>query len=115
MLTRPVSRAMVFRWHSQFVVSEELTEDAERSGRLGTTKTNKNIARVAAVLKDDRYASCRMIVESTGIPKTIVHCILSDDLKKRKLCPPFVPHVLTAEQREQRVVHTKYLIIPVLS
>ncbi len=47
------------------MVYEEPTEDAEWSGRLGTMKTNENIARVTAVLKDDRRASCRMIVEST--------------------------------------------------
>ncbi len=49
------------------------------------------------------------------ILKTIIHCILSDDLKKRKLCAWLVPHVLTAEQWEQRVVHAKDLTIPVLS
>ncbi len=40
-----------------------------------------------------------------GIPKTIVHHILSNDLKKRTLCAQFAPHVLIAE----RVVHTKDL------
>ncbi len=38
-----------------------------------------------------------------------------DDLKKQKLCAQFVPHSLTAEQWEQRVVHTKNLTILVLS
>ncbi len=47
---------------------------------------NENIARVAAVLKNNRRVSCRMIVESTGISKTIIHHILCDDLKKQKLC-----------------------------
>ncbi len=88
-------------------------EDAEWSRRPGTTKTNKNIARVAAVLKDDCCASCRMIAESTGIlKKTIVHRILSDDQKKQKLCARFVPHALIAEQWEQRVVHAKDLNMP---
>ncbi len=65
-----VSRATVFQWHSQFVVNEELTEDAERSRRLlRTIKTNENIARVVVVLKDDSCASCRMIAESTGYQK----------------------------------------------
>ncbi len=35
-----MSRAMVFCWHSQFAAGEESIEDAERSGRLGTTKTS---------------------------------------------------------------------------
>ncbi len=56
-----VSGATLFRWHSQFVAGKELIEDAEWSGRLGTMKMNKNIARVGAVLKDDNRAGCRMI------------------------------------------------------
>ncbi len=109
-----VARTMVFRWHSQFAVGEESIEAPEWSGRPGTQQMNENIAWVAAVLKDNSRASCCMIVENTGILKTIIHHILSDDLKKQKLCARFVPHALTAEQREQHVVHAKDLTIPVL-
>ncbi len=78
-----MSRDMVFRWHSWFVVGKESIADPERSSRPGTMKMNENIARVAAVLKDNRCGSCRMTAESTyGILKTIIHRILSDDLKK---------------------------------
>ncbi len=72
-----VSRATVFRWQSQFVVDEELIEDEH--WKIGN---NENMAQVAAVLKDDHCASCTMISDSTGILKTIVHHMLSDDLKK---------------------------------
>ncbi len=78
--------ATVFQWHSGFAAGEESIEDAELSGRLETEKINENIARVAAVLKDDHRASCRLIEESIEGTKNIVHHILSDDLKKRKLC-----------------------------
>ncbi len=103
-----MSRAMVLPGYSPFEAGEESIEDAEQRERRGTTKTNENNAPVAAVLKDNRLASCRMIVESMGIWKTIVHCILSD--LKKKLCARFVPHALTAEQREQCIVHAKYLL-----
>ncbi len=36
-----MSRATVFRWHSLFVASKESIEDAEQSGRSGTTKMKK--------------------------------------------------------------------------
>ncbi len=78
-----VLRATVFRLHSRFAVGEESTEDAEWSGRPKTIKTNENITRMAAVLKDDCSDSCRIIAESRGIPKTIVHRILSDDFKNK--------------------------------
>ncbi len=60
-----VLRATVFQWHSRFVVGEESIEDTEQSGRPWTMKMNENIAWVAAILKDVRSASCRMIAEST--------------------------------------------------
>ncbi len=31
--------ATVFQWHSQFAAGEESIEDAEQSGKPGTTKT----------------------------------------------------------------------------
>ncbi len=48
------------------MAGEESIEDAERSGRLGTMKSDENITRVATILKDNHCASCRMIKESTG-------------------------------------------------
>ena len=45
-----------------------------------------------------------MIAESLDIPKTVVLRILKEDLGKRKLCARFVPHSLTSEQREDRVI-----------
>ncbi len=36
--------------------------------------------------QDGAKAGCRMMAESKGIPKTTIHCILSDDLKEQKPC-----------------------------
>ena len=105
-----MSRAIVFRWYNLFAEGRESVEDDERSGRPCVTKSNENIAKVAAVLKDHRNASCRLIEELTGIPKTIVQRIIRNDLKKRKLCARFVPHALTAELRQQRVSHAHDLL-----
>ncbi len=106
-----VSRATTFRWHSRFAVAEESIKDAEQSGRLGTMKTNENVARVATVLKDDCHASCRMIKESTGYqkPSFTAFCLM---IRKNKNCARFVSYVLTAEQWEQRIVRAKDLTIP---
>ncbi len=62
---------------------------------------HKNIVNVADILKEDRRSLCRLIAEWTGIPKTIVQLILCEDLQKWKLCTWFVPHALTAKQKEQ--------------
>ncbi len=44
------------------------------------------MARVTAALKDNLHVSCRMIAESTGIPKTVVHRILTDDENTKTVC-----------------------------
>ena len=51
-----------------------------------------------------------MIAESLNIPKTVVLRILKEDYGKRKLCACFVPHSLTHEQREDRVISCQDII-----
>ncbi len=70
------------------------------------TKMDASVAQVAAVVKKDHRVGCWMTEEKTRIPKTNVQKILHDNLKKRKICPTFAPHGLTAEQCYQRVAHT---------
>ncbi len=36
-----------------------------------TTRTRRNIARIADIFKEDRLSLCRLKVEQMGIPKTI--------------------------------------------
>ncbi|KAL4112628.1 hypothetical protein QTP88_016377 [Uroleucon formosanum] len=102
-----MSRATVFRWHSQFSSGRESFDDEQRCGRPSTTKTDENIARVSAVLNEHRNVGCRLVEELTGIPKMVVQRIIREDLGKRKLCARFVPHALTTEQRQRRVSHAK--------
>ncbi|XP_064488498.1 uncharacterized protein LOC135400592 [Ornithodoros turicata] len=45
--------------------------------------------------------------ELTGLPKTSVHRILTEDLQKRKLCARFVPHVLTSGQKRAGLEHCR--------
>ena len=68
------------------------------------------IAAVADLVKNDRRISSMMIAESLNIPKTVVLPILKEDLGKRNLCAPFVPHSLTSEQREDRVTSCQNII-----
>ncbi len=74
-----------------------------------TIKTCENIVPLADILKKDRWSSCKLIAEWTGIPKTIVQQILRKDLQKQKLCTRFVLYALTAEQKEQRIRLTTLL------
>jgi hypothetical protein len=74
------------------------------------TRTKVNIAAVADSVKNEHQIALRMIAESLNIPKTTVCHILKGDLGKRKLCARFVPHCLTPEQREDRVISCQDII-----
>ncbi len=78
--------ATVFHWYNVFLEWRESIRDESRSERLMTTRTRKNIARVANILKENRRSLCRLIAEQMGIPKTIAQQILREDLRKWKLC-----------------------------
>jgi len=63
------------------------------------------------MVKNDCQIASRIIAESLNIPKTVDLWILKEDLGKRKLCACFVPHSLTPEQREERVVSHQDIIM----
>ncbi|XP_054724253.1 histone-lysine N-methyltransferase SETMAR-like [Uloborus diversus] len=80
-------------------------EDDPRPGHSVTVRNDENIEKVAEILRNDRYVSTRLIEEVTGIPKSTVHLILTENLGKRKVFARFVPHTLTNDQKHCRVEH----------
>ncbi len=69
-------RATTFQWHGLFTSGKESVKDEERRRRPTKTKIIENIAQVEQAFKKDPPVSCRMIVENTGILKTVVQYIL---------------------------------------
>jgi len=51
-----------------------------------------------------------MLAESLKISRAVVLRILKENLGKRKLCARFVPHDLTSEQKEDRVISCQDII-----
>lgn len=55
--------------------------ESTKAGReAGQTLHDENIARVVAVLKEHRSASCRLVQELTGVPRIIVQRIVKNGL-----------------------------------
>ena len=52
-----------------------------------------------------------MITDRLNIGKKTVHRIVTEDLGKRKICARFVPHALTTEQKQERVVYCQDLLL----
>ncbi|GFT09586.1 histone-lysine N-methyltransferase SETMAR, partial [Nephila pilipes] len=51
-----------------------------------------------------------MIAESLNMSVGSVFTIMTEDLKKKKLCARFVPHTLTTDQKEHRIASSEDLI-----
>jgi hypothetical protein len=105
-----LDRPNVFRCYSWFRNGRDLVEDDERSGRPKSTQTEVNIIAVADLVKNDRRIASRMRTSSLNIPSAVVLRIMKEDLEKRRLCAHFVPHSLTPEKREDRIISCQDII-----
>lgn len=105
-----LSKSTVYDWFKRFQSGRESLEDDPRSGRPSTSKNDENADRIREYLSKGRRVTCRVIADDLGLSKTIVHEILTDVLKKKKVCSRFVPHFLTPEQKEHRVTSSQDLV-----
>ncbi|XP_064486005.1 protein GVQW3-like [Ornithodoros turicata] len=105
--TEAMSRKSVFRWILRFRDGRDALEYDPRPVASKISRNEENVQRVAEVLASDRCISVQPIEELTGLPKTSVHRILTEDLQKRKLCARFVPHVLTSDQKRAGLEHCR--------
>ncbi|KAM7298352.1 putative uncharacterized protein FLJ37770 isoform X1 [Ixodes scapularis] len=104
-----MKKSQTFMWHKRFREGRESVNDDDRSGRPSTSQTDDSVQKVRHVLDKDRRLSVRMVADECGIPKTIVHRILTEDLQMRKVCAKMVPKVLTSEMKEERLLKCQEL------
>ncbi|UYV84976.1 SLC7A9 [Cordylochernes scorpioides] len=74
-------RTTVFKWHSRFKAGRISIEDGPRQGGPKFQRTNENLE------------------QDTGISKTTIGRIVTEDLKLKKTPAKFIPRFLTDEQK----------------
>lgn len=104
------SRATVFRWFAQFKRGIFSLNDDERNGRPATSVTEENVLAVKKIIKEDPKVTYKQIEEVVKISSPAINEILHNRLGVRKLCSRWVPHSLTAEQKEARVTWCKDML-----
>ena len=100
----------VFRWVKAFKSGKLSIEDDTRHGRPITSVTKANIAAVKIVVEQDARLSVKDIANCTGISEGSVQTILKKRLDLRKVCARWVPHLLTEEQKTQRLKCARELL-----
>ena len=95
-----------FRWVKAFKAGKFSVVDDTRPGRPKTSVIKANIAAVKIVVEQDARSSVKDIASCTGSVQTI----LKKRLDLRKVCARWVPHLLTEEQKTQRLKYARELL-----
>ena len=98
------SRRTISRWFQQFRAGENQLGRQRGSGRRPTAVTKTIIAAVDRIITENPRATYSQIEHEEGIGSSSVKTILHEKLRLRKLCAKWVPHGLTATQKEARKV-----------
>ena len=106
-----MSRANVYRRYACFRDGREDVKDDDRSGRPSTARTNESVESVRRLLTEDRRTTLQVIADRLNIGKETFRQIVTEELGKRKICARFVPHALTTEQKQERVVYCQDLLL----
>ena len=105
-----ISMRTGFRWVKAFKAGEFSVEDDTSPRRPKTSVTKFNIATVKIVVEQDALLSVRDIASCTDISEGSVQSILKKRLDLRKVCARWVPHLLTEEQKTQRLKCARELL-----
>ena len=105
-----ISMRTSFRWVKAFKAGKFSVEDDTRPGRPKTSVTKANIAAVKIVVEQYARLSVKDIASCTGISEDSVLTILRKRLGLRKVCDRWVPHLLTEEQKTQRLKCARELL-----
>ena len=99
----------VRRWKKKFESGVESIKNAPKSGRPKSASRKEIVSKIKEIIEGDARFTVRDIARKVGISLSTVHLILKKQLKVRKISARWVPHLLTDEQKRQRVKVAKKL------
>ena len=97
-----LSRAQVFQWHTRFKTGRTSVDD-ERTGRPTSCTTPETVARIQELIRRDRRLTIRDIAEEVEVSYGTCQRVLKEVLGMHSFAAKFVPRILTADQKQQRV------------
>ena len=98
-----LSKTRVYAWSSRFKNGEMSIEDQPRWGRPATSRSDENVDKINAFIREDRRRTIDQLCEMSGISWSSIQRILSEDSHMGRVAAKFVPRLLTGEQRERRL------------
>lgn len=80
------------------------------SGRPVSSSSDENVEAIKELIEENTHLSCEDICSLTGIPSRSVNRILSESLQKKSVFARWVPHTLSAENKQNRVQEATNLL-----
>ena len=105
-----VSYDTVRRWKKKFESGVDSIQNAPKSGRPKSASRIEIVSKIKEIIEGDARFTVRDIARKVGILLSTVLLILKKHLKVRKISARWVPHLLTDEQKKQRVKVAKKLL-----
>jgi histone-lysine N-methyltransferase SETMAR len=105
-----MGRAQTYDWYKRFKNGRISIEDDPRSGRPSTTTDDPHVAQVRSAIRYNRRLIVREVKEDCDISLGSCRNILTEKLGMCRVAAKFVPHLLTDEQKEQRVAISQELL-----
>ena len=105
-----VSYDTVWQWKKKFESGVESIKNAPKLGRPKSASLKEIVSKIKEISEGDARFTVRDIARKVGISLSMVHLILKKHLKVRKISARWVPHLLTDEQKRQRVKVAKKLL-----
>lgn len=98
-----MSRTRVFEWHARFRAGRTDVEDDAHTGRPVSSTTPDNVAKLQQLVRADRRRSIQDLADEVGIGYGTCQRMLTVELGMHRVAAKFVPRILTADQKAQRV------------
>ena len=96
-------KSTIIDWYAKFKRSRTNTDGAECSGRPKSAVLSENITKVHKIVLGDGKLKLREIADTLKISEGSVLTILHESMRMRKLFSKWVPHLLTLDQKQQRL------------
>jgi histone-lysine N-methyltransferase SETMAR len=94
---------LVFEWHAWFRAGQTSIEDDQYIGRPISYTTPDTVAKLQQLVHEDRYQTIQDLADGIRIGYGTCQRILTVELGMHRVTAKFVPRILTADQKQQRV------------
>lgn len=102
--SQALPRSTIERWCTKFRRGETSAEKASGGDRSDPAIVEQHVEQVQACFHESRHWSLRSLASNTGLPYATVQRIVTEKLRMTKVLDKWVPHILTPEQRDLRVL-----------